>query len=151
MPGYEYCSKFIRARQEAIDIIFNSVAPIGPAFNTIGQDYKTATILAVGKTRQDFAAKLVDLDAELKQALNQVLDEAERDKDTPQSRKTEIKNVRNAINKKKHYQFDFIFGASTWRVTERTPIDIVFLLVTEALKAAGVLVSPRRRMPSSKL
>jgi hypothetical protein len=141
--GYEINTKFIRARQKAIAEIFSGAPGGGPAFAAVGQDYKTASIIAVGRKREDFAKELVKLDAKLRTLLNAALDEAEEEakKEKDEKRRTAreraIKDVRKAIKNSK-YRFDFLFGAVTRRMSTFDAIETVFLLVTEALKAAGV-------------
>lgn len=145
--GYDRNTQFIRERRRIVEQIFNGT-PGTTGFITIGQDYKTASIVAAGKTRREFAGALRRLDGELKKALLAALKGAEEDakenKDDDEEtrkrkkqRRDNIAAVRKAVNNK-DWRFDFLFGAATRRVTDYTDIDIVFLLLTEALKGAGV-------------
>lgn len=139
---YDLNTKFIRERQRIIKEIFGG-APGGTGFITVGQDYKTASIVAVAKTRRAFAAELLRLDVKLRAALRAALTEAEHEaaKETNaakrKARLREISAVCTAIGKKK-WRFDFLFGAATRAASKSTEIEIVYLLLTEALKAAGV-------------
>ena len=142
--GYKRNTDFIRKRQEIIEDIFNGTAG-GTGFITVGQDYKTASIVASGKgtARQDFRDRLLDLDARLKAALLPALEGAAEDarKLKDEKKKKEqlraIDAVRTTIGKK-GWRFDFLFGAATRPVATYSQMETVYLLITEALKAAGV-------------
>jgi hypothetical protein len=140
--GYQRNTDFIRERQDIIADIFDGVAG-GTGFITVGQDYKTASIVASGRTRRDFAAGLHALDGRLKAALLAALKGAEEDarKLKGEAKKKErlraIEAVRATIGKKR-WRFDFLFGAAARPVATYTQMETVFLLLTEALKAAGV-------------
>jgi hypothetical protein len=152
--GYYWCSQFILRRQAAIERLF----PVPwdgslSGFGTVGQDYKTATIVAVGKSRNEFDTEMVKLDAELKQAMLDVLKLADEDPRTPESRKKAIGELRGKLTTKETktpYRFDYLVGSAIRAVKpdsaaaiallgrKHTPIDVVYLLLTEALKGAGI-------------
>lgn len=133
--GYKLCSEFIAARQAEIRAIFPLTGNAsGPRFVTVGQDYKTASVLAVGKTPEEFAKNLALLDERLSVHLLGYLDKAEKDT-TDAARLGEIRKLRQKL-RKKGYRFDYLFGVDTLPIAGR-PLDLVFRLVTEALKGAG--------------
>src|SRR5439155_16379262 len=140
---YDLNTKFIRERQRIIKKEVFDGTPGSPGFITVGQDYKTASIIAAGKSRRDFAAKLIDLDKKLKVALEAALTEAEKeankekDPAKKKQRLREIESVRKKIRERK-WRFDFLFGAAQRPVDKETEIETVYLLLTEALKAAGI-------------
>ena len=136
--GYKITSDFIKKRQKAIATLFWDVATTGPRYVNVGQDYKTASIVAYGKTRQNFADDLVKLDAQLRQDLLDALDKAEKDP-ADDKQLTEIRKLRRILVKDKKYKFDFLFGAFSFDPTRvRSEIDATFLLLTHALKGAGI-------------
>jgi hypothetical protein len=135
--GYELNQQYIRHRQEQIRQLFSST---GGGFVVVGQDYKTASILAPQTSRREFAKRLAQLDAVLKGALlDKFLPAAETQAKSDKERLARIKDLRNALNRDKNYRFDIFFGLSTVQAGGKiSPIDMVFLLVTEALKGAGL-------------
>ena len=136
--GFERCSEFIRLRHDAIKFIFGS-----GGFEVVGQDYKTASILALGPERQEFAKRLITLDERLRDALLPLLDRAADDArkivdaKKRKARLDAIAKTKKAVLKKK-YRFDFLFGADSLESPKTTPIETVFLLLTQALKGAGI-------------
>jgi hypothetical protein len=136
--GYEYNQKFIEGRIEAIrDIFWPSYDPPPPSFSIVGYDYKTALILSLDKSREDFAKGLVKLDEKLKTALLKILDDAEQDSNTTEAMKAEIMKLRKALGKK-GYRFDFYYGSASISKETQSVLDRSFLMVTEALKGAGI-------------
>lgn len=136
--GYKVTSGFIKKRQSAIAKLFWSVETVGPRYVTVGQDYKTASIVAYDKARQTFADDLIKLNAQLRQDLLASLDEAEKD---PHDSKqlAEIRKLRKVLQHDKKYQFDFLFGAFSLDPSQqRSEIEALFLLLTQALKGAGI-------------
>lgn len=136
--GYELCSEFIRLRHEAIKTIFGS-----GGFEVVGQDYKTASILAIGPERLEFAKRLAILDEQLRAALLPLLDRAADDaKKLADAKKRKarldaIAKTKKAVSKKK-YRFDLLFGADSLAPPKAKPIETVFVLLTQALKGAGI-------------
>ena len=136
--GYKITSDFIKKRQKAIATLFWDVATTGPRYVNVGQDYKTASIVAYGKARQNFADDLVKLDAQLRQDLLDSLDKAEKDPADDKQR-AEITKLKIILEKDKKYKFDFLFGAFSFDPTQnRSEIDATFLVLTQALKGAGI-------------
>jgi hypothetical protein len=136
--GYKVTSGFIKKRQSAIAKLFWNVETVGPRYVTVGQDYKTASIVAYDMTRQTFADDLIKLNAQLRQHLLDSLDEAEKD---PHDSKqlAEIRKLRKVLQKNKKYQFDFLFGTFSFDLSQqRSEIEALFLLLTQALKGAGI-------------
>ena len=136
--GYTYTNMFIAARHEEIEKLFPppANAPVGPRFTTLGQDYKTATIIAVDKKPEDFAKDLVTLDARLRDRLLQVLDAAAKDPENKDKLKA-IGELTKKLRKNPKYRFDFLFGTSVLGV-EGHVMTVVFRLLTETLKGAGM-------------
>jgi hypothetical protein len=143
--GYERNNEFIRRRQCHIAQIFDPVEPLGDKyFTVVGQDYKTASILTVGRTREEFAEGLKRLDDALREELIVLLKDAEAD-ETPEGRKQRpavqklLRILERSKKSNKTYRFDFLFGlADVVLDDKRTPLLSTLLLVTEALKGAGV-------------
>ncbi len=136
--GYRLTSEFIVARQEEIRAVFPPPDDrTGPRYTTVGQDYKTASIVAVAKPPEDFAKDLARLDARLRERLLGLLDRAEKDSDTNPAFLPEIRKLRRKLEKDKSYRFDYLFGANTVSIRGR-PVDVVFQLLTESLKGAGM-------------
>ena len=135
--GYKLTSEFVALRQQAIRDVFKDSGS-GPGYVTSGQDYKSAFILARGKTGKDLAADLVLLDGKLREHLLTVLakaeDEAKKAKDT--KRLDAIRKLQKALKDKK-YRFDFLVGMNTIGVAGK-PLTQVLLLITEAVKGAGL-------------
>jgi hypothetical protein len=140
--GYTYTNTFILARQEEIGKLFPppEKAPAGPRFMTLGQDYKTATVIAAQKTQDqaplDFAKELVTLDARLRQRLLDVLALAAKDPEN-KSRLPEIDKLTRVLTKNPKYRFDFLFGCGHL-VIDGHVMTVAFRLLTETLKAAGM-------------
>ena len=134
--GYQLTSQFIVARQEEIRAVFPPppVDP-GPGFFTVGQDYKTASIIAIGRQPEEFAAALVQLDARLRVRLLAFLRQAEQDPDAASRRKA-ITELRRVLERNERYRFDFLFGANSVPARGQA-VDVVFRLLTETLKGAG--------------
>lgn len=136
--GYRLNSEYIAARQEEIRAIFpppNDTT--GPRYTTVGQDYRTASIIAVGRTPEDFAKDLTRLDGRLRVRLLEFLKRAEADKDVTAERLKEIRKLIRTLEKNQKYRFDFLFGTNTLSIRGK-PLDVVFQLLTEALKGAGL-------------
>jgi hypothetical protein len=136
--GYDLTNKFIAARHEEIEKVFPPPpAPLaGPRFTTLGQDYKTATIFAVGKKPEEFTTSLVQLDQGLRARLLDVLIEAEKTV-TDEKKLKEIRTLKRTLERNKKYRFDFLFGAGTLDMRGHE-MDLVFRLLTETLKGAGM-------------
>jgi Subtilase family/D-alanyl-D-alanine carboxypeptidase len=136
--GYKINSEFIAKRQAAIRRVFSSVENLGPRYKTVGTDYKTASIVAYGKTREDFAGDLVELDRQLRDALLKCLKKAAEDP-ADDKQKAEIEKLRKTLEKNKKYKFDFLFGAFSLDPTKYpSDIETLYLLLTQALKGAGI-------------
>jgi hypothetical protein len=136
--GYKINSEFIAQRSHAIKNLFSSVSIVGPRYVAVGQDYKTASIIAYDKTREDFAGDLVKLDTRLRQHLLDSLDKAEKDP-ADDKQLAEIKKLRKILQKNKNYKFDFLFGTfSLDPAKSASDIEALFLLLTQALKGAGI-------------
>jgi len=137
--GYKVNSGFIEKRQDAIPKFFwDRNRRTGPRYVTVGQDYKTASIVAYEKTRKDFAGDLVKLDAKLRQHLLDSLDEAEKDP-ADEKQIAEIKKLRKILRRNENYRFDFLFGTASIDPSKQpSEIDALFLLLTHALKGAGI-------------
>jgi hypothetical protein len=142
--GYERNNEFIRRRQQHIGEIFDPVEPLGPHFTVVGQDYKTASIVSLGRKREDFAELLERLDLALRDDLIELLKDAEKD-DSPEGRKRRpavqklLRTLETSQRKKKTYRFDFLFGLADVILTEeRSPLIAMLLVLTEALKGAGL-------------
>ena len=138
--GYQLNAKYIQRRQQELSKLFWRP---GDKFLLVGQDYKTAYILTLEATRGDFAKRLAELDTKLREILlNEILPDAEKDakKRGEKERLAEIQKLRRTLEKNKQYRFDIFFGLSTVepRGSITNAIDVVFLLVTEALKGAGI-------------
>jgi hypothetical protein len=143
---YQLNNEFIAARQEAVRTFFPPPGDTtGPRYITVGQDYKTASIVAVGKTPVEFAKELVRLDARLRELLLGFLTKAEDEEKNKEKngkkpdikRLDAIRTLRRTLEKDKDYRFDFIFGANTLGIRGK-PVDVTFQLLTEALKGAGI-------------
>lgn len=137
--GYKVTSGFIEKRQEAIAKLFwDEDKRDGPRYVTVGQDYKTASIVAYEKKREQFAADLVKLDAKLREELLAALGDAERDPESD-AHLAEIKKLRRILEEDEKYRFDFLFGTDAIDpAAQRSEVDAVFLLLTQALKGAGI-------------
>lgn len=133
--GYGRANAFIRERNKAIVETFTITGP-GPGYITLGQDYKTTSVLARGKTPKDVAKDLAVLDAKLVTALVGFLDQAIADSGHPPKMKEECRKVRRAVTAR-NYRFDFLYGSSS-RLVQGDQLDNTFLLTTEALKGAGI-------------
>jgi hypothetical protein len=138
--GYGFTLEYIAARQEEIRAIFPPPdGTSGPRYVTVGQDYKTASIVAVGKPPEEFAKALLRLDDRLRERLLEFLTKAEKDADA--ARLKEIRKLRSTLEtskkKREHYWFDIVYGTNTLSVRGQA-IDITFQLLTEALKGAGM-------------
>ena len=130
--GQWWNAQFIKKRQEAIGNIFGAR---GSKFMVAAQTYKTAYILTYEQTRKDFAGKLAELDEQLRLILLKILDAAEGDATSEQ--RAEIQKLRKKL-KKKNYRFDIFFGLRTLTPKGGSPLENVYLLVTEALKGAAI-------------
>ena len=134
---YKLTSDFVALRQQAIRDVFKDSSS-GPGYITSGQDYKSAFILARGKTAKDLATDLVLLDGKLREHLLTVLAKAEAEakkaKDT--KRLDAIRKLQTALKDKK-YRFDFLVGMNTLGVAGK-PLTQVLQLITEAVKGAGM-------------
>jgi hypothetical protein len=139
---YQLNLEYTLARQAAIERLF----PIkGPLFALVGQDYKTATILAPEGMRKEFVAQLTQLDRILRDKLLELLkkaraeEEAKEKEDQDKERLKAISALEKTLKPEK-YRFDIFFGLASAepRAKGRDIIDITFVLVTEALKAAGL-------------
>jgi hypothetical protein len=140
--GYELNSEWIALRQKAVaDIFWQKDATPPPKWITVGQDYKTAYILPVGKTAKDFADDLIAFDKKLKEYLLAILEKAEKDakKKKDQNRLKAISDLRKRLNKKEVYRFPYIYGFSVLPLHDDKTISLTLRLVTEALKAAAVV------------
>lgn len=139
--GYELNSHWMARRQKAVREVFwhHDNVP-APKWITVGQDYKTAYILPVGKSAKDFAADLVTLDTKLKAYLLPILDEAEKKARDPkdQPRLKAIAELRKKLNKKAVYRFPYLYGFSFIPAYSDRTIILTLRLITEALKAAGM-------------
>ena len=133
--GYAYTSEFVKVRNNAIKDIFKTTG-FGPGYDTFGQDYKTSSILARGKTPEDFAKDLVVLDEKLRTELLAILERALNDPELTEAQKTECRKLKRALKSKK-YRFDYLFGSRS-KVVHGDQLDNTFLLITEALKGAGI-------------
>jgi hypothetical protein len=135
--GPAHHNTFIAARKKRIAAIFSAPPGTGGArFATVGQDYKSAYILAVEKTPKDVRDALKTLDQGLREDLIAVLKEAETDSTVADKRKEQQK-LRRTLEKNPKYRFDFLFGSDSLTADD-LPVEVTFLLVTEALKAAGI-------------
>jgi hypothetical protein len=138
--GYHLNNLFIRCRQDAIAKLFwQGDRDLPPKFVTVGSDYKTAQIVGIGKSRRDFADQLKKLDEELVKCLLDLLPKAEDEarKEADKERLKAIADLKGKL-KKKGYRFDFLFGARTVDFAIKVPIEATFLILTEALKGAGM-------------
>ena len=138
--GYQLNAKYIRRRQQEISKLFWRP---GDKFLLVGQDYKTASILTLQGTREEFAKRLSELDGKLRDILlKEILPLAEKDaKSKGESKRLdEIKKLQKTLEKNKKYTFDIFFGLS--KVEPKGAIggalDVTYLLVTESLKGAGL-------------
>jgi len=136
--GYFINAKYIRARQKAIAELFWQP---GDTFQLVGMDYKTASILTLQATREEFAKRLSQLDGKLRTLLLDLLPEAKEDakKYDDKERIKRIETLQGKL-KKENYVFDIFFGVATIepKGSITNAMDIAFLLVTEALKGAGL-------------
>lgn len=140
--GYDLNTEWMALRQQAVAEIFwqkGNIPP--PKWLTVGQDYKTAYVFPLGKSVKDFAKDLVrphGFDAKLRDYLLLILKKAEREiKD--QNKQKEIKKLKRKLERDKNYRFDFLFGFVSFQPSgsDKT-VDVVFRLITEALKGAAV-------------
>lgn len=123
--GYTYNSEFMKRRQ----------ARIASIFTTVGQDYKTAYLLADPK---DFSPKVKTLDAGLRDDLIAVLEIALKDDSEEMKKKRpEIQKLLKTLKRNARYRFDLLFGSDTLTGGDE-PVHLTFRLITEALKAAGI-------------
>ena len=139
--GQGIALEYVTARQEEIRSIFTTAdGASGPHYVTVGQDFKTASVVAVGKTPQEFAADLMRLDDRLRDRLLECLSKAEPDADA--ARRQEIVKLRRTLEKskrdKRHYWFDIAYGTNTLSLRGSKAIDLTFRLVTEAAKGAAM-------------
>jgi hypothetical protein len=135
--GYFHNSEFMARRRARIASIFTAPPDTtGPRYATVGQDYKTAYVLAVGKKPKDFATDLKTLDAGLREDLIAVLIEARKDERVA-DKHPEMEKLLRTLKRNPKYRFDFLFGFDSLPVDD-APIDVTFRLVTEALKGAGI-------------
>jgi hypothetical protein len=130
----------MEARNKAIQEVFSTTGP-GPGYTTVTQDYKTASILARGKTPVEVAKDLAVLDVKLRDALLTILDVALKDKKLTPEQKAECdklkKTLERSVRRKEVYRFDYLFGSRS-KVVHGSQLDNTFLLITEALKGAGM-------------
>jgi hypothetical protein len=135
--GYTLHTRYITARQQHIRDIFKT------PFAVVGQDYKTALVLAkeqdtknaVKENRTTFDKRLKKLDGVLRTELIGLLKEAEKS----ETYKDKAKALRDVLEKKPEYRFDIYYGVSVARVSSLKDATVtIFLMLTEALKAAGV-------------
>lgn len=139
--GYELNSEWIAMRQKAVtEVFWQPDSTPAPKWVTVGQDYKTAYVLPLGKTAKDFAADLVDFDRKLKAYLLPILDKAEADarKKNDDKRQKAIGDLRKRLNKKDVYRFPYLYGYAEQPLMAGTTIALTLRLITEALKAAAV-------------
>ena len=142
--GYERNNEFIRRRQKHIEEIFDPVEQIGNHFAVAGQDYKTASVLSWGRTREEFAEGLGRLDSALRDELIELLKDAAEDtseegrKRLPAVQKL-LGTLETSKKKNKKYRFDFLFGLADVVLSDkRPPLESALLVLTEALKGAGI-------------
>jgi hypothetical protein len=137
--GYDLNNQFIVERQKAIATIFwqpDGYPP--PNWVTVGQDYKTAYIMPNGKTRKDFAADLIKLDAVLRDKLLAFLKIAQ-DTVKDDKKQAEIKKLKKILEKDKNYRFGYLYGVSSIApAAGEKCVDTTYRLITEALKGAGI-------------
>jgi hypothetical protein len=148
--GYKLTSRFILCRQKAISTLFwQDLTHLPPKFISVGSDYKTAQIVGLGMTRDQFAQQLAKLDAMLVKCLRDLLVEAkkeaqkEKDKGTKEEKERAEKRLKaidelDAKLKAKGYRFDFLFGVRSLDWVVKLVSESTFLLLTEALKGAGM-------------
>jgi hypothetical protein len=132
---YGYTNRFIERRNQVIREIFTTTGP-GPSYRTLGQDYKTCFVLALGKKPQEVAQDLKQLDKRIVEQLVKTLDEALADPNHPEKNKEACRKLKRALAKK-GYRFDFLIGSRT-RLAHGDQLDVTFLLITETLKSAGL-------------
>lgn len=130
--GQWWNAQFQQRRYTLIQELFDT-----DDFLVAGQTYKTAFIVTLTKTRKDFVAKLKLLDEELRKALVTILDQAAADDSVTDKQKAEIKKLRRTLNKP-GYRFDIFFGLRTISTKGGSTLAKVYLLVTEAMKAAAL-------------
>ena len=144
--GYTLSNEYLVRRQVTVLQLFGE-----RGFFVVGQDYKTASVLATTATRQQFEEQLRLLDAELRRILlDEILPRAARDAEANQEteRLRRVRKLENVLRRDPAYRFDLYYGV-TGRITGKAPLDpfvlahqqaveAVFLLVTEALKGAGL-------------
>lgn len=138
--GYELNSEWITLRQKAVAEVFWQVESVQPPkWITVGQDYKTAYILPMGKTPQDFATDLISFDKKLKAYLLPILDRAEADakKNNDSKRQENIRDLRARLNKKDVYRFPYLYGYAVLPLQGGATIALTLRLITDALKAAA--------------
>ncbi|MFI6071996.1 hypothetical protein ACIA5C_10450 [Actinoplanes sp. NPDC051343] len=137
--GYTRNSQFMDRRRKRIASIFSAPdGTDGPRYATVGQDYKTAYVLAVQKDAKDFAKQLTTLDAGLREDLIAVLELALTDTSEEMKKKRpEIQKLLRTLKRDPKYRFDFLFGSDTLTADDAA-VDLTFQLITEALKAAGI-------------
>lgn len=138
--GYALNNEFIACRQKAVtEVFWYDASHLPPKFVTTGYDYKSAQVLAVGKTRKDFADALVLLDEKIKKCLLDLLPRAAKEADDKKDdkRKQRIEELQNKLWEK-GYRFDFLYGVRILDFKIDDPLEATFLLTTEALKGAGV-------------
>jgi hypothetical protein len=132
--GQWWNAQFQQRRYDAIRALLDV-----DGFYVAAQSYKTAFIITYTNTRQQFRAKLALLDEALRIALIEVMQQAIEDPTHPPS-KDQQKEIRTLTKKlsKKGYRFDIYFGLRHLAPTSKSALENVYLLVTEALKAAAL-------------
>jgi hypothetical protein len=133
--GYGLTTRFLDNRNRVIAELFTTTGP-GSSYRTLGQDYKTCFILALGKKPEEVAADLRVLDRKIVTELVKVIDEALGDPTFDEAKKVECRKLKRALSKK-GYRFDYLIGSRA-RVVQGDQLNVTFLLITEALKSAGL-------------
>ena len=139
--GQWWNSQFMQLRYDAIRKLFDEVQNISmDGFIVAGQTYKTAFILTSSEKREDFAVILHELDNELRMGLLDVMKQALEDTKNPPSKdqKKEINKLTKKLSKNKNYSFDIYFGFRTLDLKNKSVLEDVYLLVTEAMKGAAI-------------
>jgi hypothetical protein len=137
--GPEINNRYILRRQRTINELYGG----DDTFAVVGQDYKTASVLTFRTSREEFARRLATLDATLRRVLlDEILPAAEKDALARNNteRLNEIRKLRNTLRKGEKYKFDIYFGVTAIApmASRHSALETVYLLVTEASKAAGV-------------
>lgn len=145
--GYFGNSEFIRRRQVAIAEIFNLNAS---KFEAAAQMYKASYVFTDRGTRSEFEVGLRQLDARMRADLIELLKRAQAGGGGDSERGRKIAKLLRTLERNPEYRFDLFFGFRQLTLGSND-LDNVMLLVTEALKGAGMGRFIAKRSKSKRL